>query len=221
MRAIRFQASMLRDALIEIGNSSKEDIVMAEAKGLCVNVLENFEFLISLCIWYKLLNNVNKVSKTLKSEDMNLEDAITKLKELIVFFQKFRDDGFEEMMKEARELAIDVDIEPIFEKKRVVRRKNFFDEEVDANVGGSQSSEENFRVTYFTHIIDQALMSFKDRFEQFQVYCSIFGFLLNAKFMEIEKEELRERCICLENYLKYNEQCDLYGEDLFQDLKDL
>jgi hypothetical protein len=36
----------------------------------------------------------------------------------------------------------------------------------DAN--GSQSLEEKFKVTYFYHIIDQALTSFKDRFEQFQ-----------------------------------------------------
>lgn len=35
VRAIRFQVTMLRDALVEIADSSKEDIVMAEAKDLC------------------------------------------------------------------------------------------------------------------------------------------------------------------------------------------
>jgi hypothetical protein len=53
VKALRSQAPELRDALIEISNSSKEDVVMAEAKSLCKNALEDFEFLISLCIWYK------------------------------------------------------------------------------------------------------------------------------------------------------------------------
>uniref|UniRef100_A0A2N9GKQ8 TTF-type domain-containing protein n=1 Tax=Fagus sylvatica TaxID=28930 RepID=A0A2N9GKQ8_FAGSY len=56
VRAIRSQPEELRDALIEISNTSKDDVVMAEAKGLCFNALEDFEFLISLCIWYKILD---------------------------------------------------------------------------------------------------------------------------------------------------------------------
>ena len=50
VKVIRSQAAELRDALIEISNSSKDDVVMVKAKGLCNNVLEDFEFLISLCI---------------------------------------------------------------------------------------------------------------------------------------------------------------------------
>ena len=50
VRAIRSQPEELRDALIEISNTSKDDVVMAEAKGLCFNALEDFEFLISLYI---------------------------------------------------------------------------------------------------------------------------------------------------------------------------
>ena len=50
VKAIRSQAAELRDALIEISNTSKDDVVMAEAKGLYFNALEDFEFLISLCI---------------------------------------------------------------------------------------------------------------------------------------------------------------------------
>ena len=53
---------------------------------------------------------MNQVSKALQHEDMNLEDAITRLKELIEFFQNFREHGFEEMVKEANELAMDVGI---------------------------------------------------------------------------------------------------------------
>jgi hypothetical protein len=82
VKAIRSQAAKLRDALIEISNSSKDDVVMAEAKGLCNNALEDFEFLISLCIWYKILDKVNWVSQVLQKEEIDLENAIIKIKEL-------------------------------------------------------------------------------------------------------------------------------------------
>jgi hypothetical protein len=121
----------LKDVLIEISNSSKEDVVMAEAKDLCKNALEDFEFLISLCIWYKILDKINWVSQVLQKEEIDLENAIIKIKELILFFENLRENGFLDLIEEGREL------------------------------------EEKFKVTYFYHIIDQALTSFKDRFEQF------------------------------------------------------
>ena len=85
VKAIRSQAAELRDALIEISNSSKDDVVMAEAKSLCNNTLEDFEFLISLCIWYKILDKINWVSQVLQKEEINLENAIIKIKELILW----------------------------------------------------------------------------------------------------------------------------------------
>ena len=47
----------------------------------------------------------------------------------------------------------------VFTIKRVVRRKKQFDENVGEDANESQSLEEKFKVTYFYHIIDQALTS--------------------------------------------------------------
>jgi hypothetical protein len=219
VKAIRNQAPDFRDALIEIANSSKEDVVMAEAKGLCKNAFEDFEFLISLCIWYKILNKVNWASKELQKEEMNLEKAITNIKELILFFEKLREDGFQDLMEEDEKLAEDVGIDPVFAPKRVVRRKKQFDEDVGEDANGSQSQKDNFKVTYFLHIIDQALTSLKDRFEQFQLYEETFGFLLNGKFKSIGDEELLKHCNQLQSFLEYNDHCDIYGNELFQELR--
>ena len=114
VKAIRSQAVELRDALVEISNSSKDDVVMAEAKGLCNNALEDFEFLISLCIWYKILDKVNWVSQVLQKEEINLKNAIIKIKKLILFFEELREDSFLDLMEESRELARKVGIEPVF-----------------------------------------------------------------------------------------------------------
>ena len=42
VKVIRSQAAELRDALIEISNNSKDDVVMAEVKGLCNNAFGRF-----------------------------------------------------------------------------------------------------------------------------------------------------------------------------------
>uniref|UniRef100_A0A2N9GK21 TTF-type domain-containing protein n=1 Tax=Fagus sylvatica TaxID=28930 RepID=A0A2N9GK21_FAGSY len=219
VRAIRSQPEELRDALIEISNTSKDDVVMAEAKGLCFNALEDFEFLISLCIWYKILDKVNWVSQVLQKEEIELENAIIKIKELILFFEELREDGFLDLIEEGKELAKKVGIEPAFTVKRVVRRKKQFDEDVGEDANESQSPQEKFKVTYFYHIIDQALTSLKDRFEQFQRYEEIFGFLLNGKFKSISEDKLMEHCSQLQSFLEYKEHCDIYADELFQELR--
>ena len=81
--------------------------------------------------------------------------------------------------------------------------------------------EEKFKVTYFYHIIDQVLTSLKDRFEQFQHYKEIFGFLLNGKFKSINKDKLFEYCNQLQSFLEYKEYCDIYDDELFQELRHL
>ena len=87
------------------------------------------------------------------------------------------------------------------------------------NANGSQSQEDNFRVTYFFHIIDQALTSLTDQFEQFQRYEEIFGFLLNGKFKSISEDKLMEHCSQLQSFLEYKEHCDIYADELFQELR--
>ena len=51
----------------------------------------------------------------------------------------------------------DLDIELIFQEKRVIRRKRHFDENVNHEI--TQSDEESFRIDYFLFIVDQAISS--------------------------------------------------------------
>jgi hypothetical protein len=105
-------------------------------------------------------------------------------------------------MKEGRELARKVGIDLEFTINRVVRRKKQFDEDVEKDANVSQSPEEKFKITYFYPIIDQALTSLKDRFEQFQRYEEIFGFLLNEKFKSINEDKLIEHYNQLQSNIK-------------------
>ena len=77
--------------------------------------LESFEFLLGMTIWYDILFAVSKV--------MHIDFAIDQLKGLISFFKKYRKDGFTSAMISSKEIAIKMEIEPIFHEKRIIRRK--------------------------------------------------------------------------------------------------
>ena len=65
-----------------------------------------------------------------------------------------------------------MDTEPAFNKKNkcLIRRKTHFDEEQDKGDDVCQvlSLEDEFRINYFIKMINQALVSFQTRLEQFK-----------------------------------------------------
>ena len=100
-----------------------------------------------MTIWYDILFVVNSVSKNFQSEDIHIDDAIDQLKGLVSFFENYREKGFESALTSAKEIAIDMNIDPIFREKRVIRRTKHFEENnVDDNI---RSPEKLFRVDIF------------------------------------------------------------------------
>jgi hypothetical protein len=219
VKAIRFQAPKIRDALLELAESSDQDSkTRSEANSLAKYEFGDFEFLLSLTIWYDVLFAVNSASKILQSKDMHIDVAINQLKTLIDFFKNYRETGFATAMSSAIEIAKELDIEPIFQEKRVIRRKRHFDENVDHEI--SQSVEESFRIDYFLFIVDQAISSIEQRFEQFHIYEKLFGFLFSfEKLKSFDDDSLKDKCLCLESALTYQNSFDIDGLDLFSELK--
>ncbi|KAI8529141.1 hypothetical protein RHMOL_Rhmol12G0203300 [Rhododendron molle] len=214
---LRYHAPKIRDALVILANSTTEAMAKSEAKSLVTHELENFEFLFCVCIWYNLLFAVNSVSKLLQREDMDIEVAIKQLKGLVTYFERYREVGFMEAMVEAKEMASEMGpwVEPNFVEKRIIFRKKQFDEDGSEEV--TQSVEESFRTHYFLLIVDQALGSFRNRFEQFKVYETNFGFLFNLK--KSSDESLKTGCENLESFLKHGGASDIDGRELFMELK--
>lgn len=66
VKAIRFQAPQLRDALLILSDVSEDPKIKSEAECLATYELENFEFLLGMIIWYDILFAVNLVSKNLQ-----------------------------------------------------------------------------------------------------------------------------------------------------------
>ncbi|XP_022856014.1 zinc finger MYM-type protein 1-like [Olea europaea var. sylvestris] len=117
VRAIRFQALQIKKALLQLANID-DSKTKSEVECLATYEIDNFEFLLGMIIWYEVLNNINKVTKHLQTEDMHIDVAIDHLKGLISFFKGYREFGFESAMVDAKKIASELEIEPIFREKR-------------------------------------------------------------------------------------------------------
>ncbi|XP_028107727.1 uncharacterized protein LOC114306646 [Camellia sinensis] len=216
VKPLRYHASKIRDALVDLYNNPTTDsIAKSEAKSLVTHELETFEFLFSIVIWYNLLFHVNSASKLFQSGDMDITVVVKQLDGLVKYVAMYREVGFMEAMVETKEMASELGIEPTFVEKRIISRKKQFDENVSREV--TQSAEESFRVDYFFYIVDQALCSLKNRFEQFKVYETSFGFLFDLK--RCSDESLKAKCVNLEEFLKHGKIFDIDGRDLLMELK--
>ena len=147
VKAIKFQALEIRDALLQLAKTSEDPKTKSEPNSLATYELESFEFLLGMTIWYDILFVVNSISKNLQSKDMHINIAIDQLKGLISFFFKYREDGFTSAMILSKEIVIKMEIEPILHEKRIIHRKKQFDENVNDEI--TQSAEESFRINFF------------------------------------------------------------------------
>ena len=75
----------------------------------------------------------------------------------MLFFEKYRNEGFESGVNIVKSLAFDMNIEPILPTKRCVFKKKQFDEnDHDEEI---QSIEKSFRVNYFLVVVDMTIAS--------------------------------------------------------------
>jgi hypothetical protein len=174
--------------VVDADNDAK---MSSDAKGFANNELGEYEFIVAIVIWYEVLYVVNIVSKHLQAKDMLVDDAIDKLQGLIYFFKNYREIGFLEALQTTKDIALEMDIDTSFRKRREIKRKRNFDENSYETNIATQSVEESFRITYFLPIVDQAISSLTRRFEQYQGYQKFFGFFFTCEVLEsLDNESL-------------------------------
>ncbi|KAI3687482.1 hypothetical protein L1987_81179 [Smallanthus sonchifolius] len=218
VKAIKMQLVEVREALLEVGEKDNDAAIASEANSIAEKEIGEFDFLVSIVIWYEVLDKVNEVSKKLQSNDMHLETAIKAINKLIEYFKGYRETGFSKAIDEAKEIAIEMDIDPKFPEKRLIKRKKTFGES-STSQEASFTPEKNFRVNYFLFIIDQAIASIETRFDQFKNYENLFGFLFPHNLKGIEDKDLKLSCRFLENALKFEGRSDIDCDELYMELK--
>ena len=121
VRAIRYQTSAVRHALVELAETTDEPKTKSEAWTGEVWVFVKF----SDVAW--LVFAANAVSKMLQHKHMQLDVAVKHLRGLIEFLERYRETGFASAKTDARVIAEELGITSTFKPKRVSRRKTFFD----------------------------------------------------------------------------------------------
>ncbi|CAA0839993.1 TTF-type zinc finger protein with HAT dimerisation domain [Striga hermonthica] len=218
VKAIRFQAPQIRDALLHLVEHNGDATTASDARSLAEYELQSFDFLVGVVIWFEILQKVNSVSKAFQKNDMVIGESISLLQGLIVFLEEYRNCGFESAKLEAQKIALEMDVEPAFREIRIRRKSKFFDE--NARDEPIQGAEEYLRVNYFLQIVDNALSSLQLRFVQFQKYEEIFGFLFNLTKLKImDDESLMHSCVELEDFLKHEDNSDIDALELFSELQ--
>ena len=226
VRAIRFQAPKIRDALDYLAENCEDPEARSNAEVLATSEthgIGGFEFLFSMVIWYELLFAINTVIKVLQSEHIDIDNAVEQLKGLVSYLNNYREVGFEKAKAEATIIAESMDIEPNFpaQRRRIIKKKKYFDEELERDDEfETLSEEEKFKVDFFLRIVDQAIVSLQMRFEQFEEYGKIFGFLFDLKKLRLTSDDgLKASCINLQSCLKHGEISDIDGNHLFLELR--
>ncbi|XP_045802860.1 zinc finger MYM-type protein 1-like [Trifolium pratense] len=219
VKAIRLQMSDFREVLLEVSENDSDSKIESEVKSLATNELGDFKFLVAIVIWYEILFAIHTVSKLLQSSDMLIDFAMEKIKGLISFFEEYRETGFKNVLNYATEIALELNIDPVFSQKRKIQRKRQFDENL-STASVELSEKESFRVNYFLYLVDQAVVSLKTRFEQYQQYESVFGFLFSSQNLQLlDDATLNSCCSNLEERLKHNVQFDVVGKEISVELR--
>lgn len=55
--------------------------------------MKDFQFLVTLVVWFDLLSQVNTASKMLQSCDMELDAAVSVLQKTVEFVSHYKDSG--------------------------------------------------------------------------------------------------------------------------------
>ena len=103
-----------------------------------------------------------------------------------------------------------MEIEFVFCEKHIIYRKKQFDENVHNET--TWFVEESFRIDYFLYIVDKAIISIENRFEQFQIYENIFWFLFNfTKLRSLDDDSLQKYYFNLKSFLEHDVYYDING----------
>ena len=222
-KVVRFHLVGIVKALYEILCDTSDASDCADIEGLLHN-LTSFESLVSCAIWYNVLSKVNLVSKSLQAIDMQVDKAIILISSVCSWIQEFRQNGFSQVLHEAREIAdlINSQCEFItvateFEQHRVRLRRRLEGENATHFV--IADPEQQYKVEVFLTMVDKFALSLSSRFEQLKKYSNDFDLLLNLTTLnqcEVNEDSGRkkkEKCshlaTCLGDVVDAN---DLYAE---------
>jgi hAT family C-terminal dimerisation region len=208
MKPLKLNANKIHAALKEIENSQSFDTNVRFTAGTIAEKM-NFEFILSVCIWYDILTKINVASKALQSITSNLQAAIICLENVATFLEQYKLNGYERARQDAEEICKSLGVEVVF----IETRKRSANREII-------DPEENFRNDFFSYILEVSLNSVTERFEAMKNHDKLFSFLYDFPNMEENERSgnLLQSCKQLESALSHNGKSDVDGDELCTEL---
>lgn len=216
LKPIRYQIVEIYDALVTLSETDSSDISIKHEAYTLSEQISTFSFLVMLVTWYNILYRVNIVSKSMQSAAMDIASVVSLMKSCTEFVTEYRVTGFENSLVDAKELAESLEVEPIFIEKRLRRKKQMFAYESRDEI--VISPKNNFKNNVFNVILDNAIASLQERFQQLNEFHQTWGILYNLKKLPADNDLLKF-CKDLHLKLKMENNCDINGAELFDELK--
>ena len=180
----------------------KDGRAASETKSLIAD-LSKWSFLLSVFIWYDILFQVNKASKILQSYGVSLHTMETEIQATEKFLQNYRTTGFDSAATSAVEIAQELDIDPSFPPSRSGKKRRLFDYQGEEEQRATP--ELKFKSNFFYPLVDQAMMSIKERFNLLREVSSAFSFLYTRdKLLLVQQENALLTC-CKEFQKKFGD----------------
>ncbi|CAB3233161.1 unnamed protein product [Arctia plantaginis] len=210
VKAVRYQISSIHDALITLAiETQKTDVKVSHEATTLAEQLKDFNFIVSLVVWYDILFHINIVSKSLQSTDTDLGKCTELLGKCCTFLEEYRNTGFKSAILTAKELAEELEIEPVFKATTRIRyvKRQAGETARDEPIA---SPEKIIEIEFFNCLLDTTLISVNERFEQLNEYSEYWSFLYNIKQIP-EKPDLVKFCGDLQLKLTIDSKSDIDG----------
>ncbi|XP_036004551.1 zinc finger MYM-type protein 1 [Fundulus heteroclitus] len=213
VEAVRYQAGQIREALLEVRGKTTDPVVRVEAQALAEEI-GSFRFCICTVVWYDVLCKLQHVSKLMQSPSMQLDVAVDLLRKTRDSLSSYRNTGFSDAQTTAREMSEDMNVEAELEMKRLRTTKTHFGyESPDENI---QDALQRMETTFFNVVMDAAISSLDERFQNLGDVNNLFGVLLD--FPNLAEKELLQKCQTLSTALTQDSQQDIDGAELTREM---
>lgn len=219
VKSFRYQLGEIYDALFEASKDSKIDVMGKNKACSLARKLLNFKFVCVVVFWYEVLSCVNVVSHFFQQESVDIQQAVDLLKKTKCRLQNMRsDEGFQNILVDAKVIAEELDIQPQFENEPKLRprkvNRQFLYESEDEPINDPYSA---FKCNFYFCTLDTIICSLNERFQQLKQHSEIFGFLYDIHPIT-DKEYLLKCCKDLQLSLTDKDHCDIDGFQLYQEL---
>lgn len=192
---LRYQAAAVREALIEVGDHTKDPIIKVETQSLSEEV-GSYRFGICTLVWY-ILSQTHHVSKLMQSPSMQVDVAVNLLNRIEKDLQSYMATDFVTAQMSAKDICEEMNVEAVLQQKRLRSTKHHFSNE--ASDEPLSDALKKLEVTFFNVVIDAAASAVQERFSTLQNVREKFGEL--SIFMNLPDKELQKECETLQTTL--------------------